>query len=279
MLVAGDVHTHVWAPGHVSAAFMDDLLRAWPEAADLDAGYDAHARHAEHAGRSVVLAFDARHAGLVVPDEFVAEYVHRDPERLVGFASVDPARPDAVERLERAVQTLGLRGLKLAPTYQNVDPLSPAAAAVFDAADDLGLPVLIHQGVTFVRNSVMAYALPRQIDEVALRHPRLRIVIAHMGHPWTAECVAVIRKHPNVYADISALAPRPMQFRTALVEAGEYRAADKLLFGTDWPFGTLDAQAGLLRRWRDDEAEPAVLRETASAILAADPLAAIGLEP
>lgn len=277
MIVRGDVHTHVWAPEHVSAAFLSDLVRAWPEAAELDAGYDAHARHAEQVGRSVVLAFDAPHAGLVVPDEFVAEYVARDPSRLVGFSSVDPSRPDAVARLERGVRELGLRGLKLAPTYQNVDPLSPAALDVFAAADELDLPVLIHQGVTFIRNSVMAYALPRQIDEIALRFPRLRIVIAHMGHPWTAECVAVIRKHPNVYADVSALAPRPILFRNALVEAGEYRAADKLLFGTDWPFSTVETQAGLLACWRDDDREPDVLRSTAAAVLSTDPLEALGL--
>jgi uncharacterized protein len=277
MVVSGDVHTHVWAPEHVSAEFLADLVRAWPEATGLDAGYEAHARHAEQVGRAVVLAFDARHAGLVVPDEFVAEYVARDEARLVGFCSVDPSRPDAVPRLERAVRVLGLRGLKLAPTYQNVDPVSAAALALFEAADSLDVPVLIHQGVTFVRSSVMAFALPRQIDEIALRFPRLRIVIAHLGHPWTAECVAVVRKHPNVFADVSALAPRPFQFRNALIEAGEYRTADKLLFGTDWPFGTLDAQAGLLARWRDDESEPDVLRDTAAAVLATDPLAALGV--
>jgi predicted TIM-barrel fold metal-dependent hydrolase len=277
MLVAGDVHTHVWAPEHLSAELRHDLVRAWPEAANLDAGYEAHARNAAYAGRSIVLAFDARHAGLTVPDEFVAEYVARDPGRLVGFCSVDPSRPDALARLERGVAELGLRGLKLAPTYQNVDPLSPEALAVFEAAAELDIPVLIHQGITFVRASVMAFALPRQIDEIALRHPRLRIVIAHMGHPWTSECIAVIRKHPNVYADVSALAPRPIQFRNALIEAGEYRTERKLLFGTDWPFATVQSQATLLERWRDDHSEPDVLRETARMILQTDPLAALGL--
>lgn len=52
--------------------------------------------------------------------------------------------------------------------------------------------------------------------------------------------MAVIRKHPNVYADISGLHPRPWQLYQALVCALEYRAAAKLLFGSDYPFFTAD---------------------------------------
>ncbi len=123
----------------------------------------------------------------------------------------------------------------------------------------------------------MAYALPRQIDEVALRHPELRIVIAHLGHPWIGECVAVIRKHPHVYADVSALTPRPTQLRAALLEAGEYGAGEKLLFGTDWPFGTIAGHVEALRGFAAEPGAPEPLRATAQGILERDALAAIGL--
>jgi uncharacterized protein len=276
-LVASDVHTHVWGPGHVSDEFMADLLRAWPEAVDLDAGWDAHAEHAAAAGRSIVLAFDARHTGFVVPDEFVADYVRTDEQRLVGFCSIDPARPDALDRLARAVDDLGMRGVKLAPTYQGFDPLSAEAFRLYEAIAERDLPILWHQGTTFVRRAVLAYALPRQIDEVAIRFPELRIVIAHLGHPWISECIAVVRKHPSVFADVSALTPRPLQFRAALTEAGEYRCGEKLLFGTDWPFGTTEAHVELLESWAAEEGAPLALRETAQSILTTDALAALGL--
>ena len=35
--------------------------------------------------------------------------------------------------------------------------------------------------------------------------PNLVFVMAHLGHPWEGETLAVIRKHPNVWADCSAL--------------------------------------------------------------------------
>lgn len=276
-IVKGDVHTHVWLPEHVSPEFRADLIRAWPEAANIRTGYDEHAEHALDAERSVVLAFDAPHAGLVVPDEYVAEYVARDPKRLVGFCSVDPMRRDVDATLDRATEELGLRGVKLAPTYQGFDPLGPEAYVLYEAIAARGLPTLWHQGVTFVRKSVLAYAYPRQIDEVALRFPEMPIVIAHLGHPWIDECIAVVRKHPSVYADISALVSRPIQLRAGLITAGEYRIADKLFFGTDFPFATIRGTVDVLRGWLDDPASPAVLQETVAAILASTPLETLGL--
>src|SRR5204863_2876315 len=177
----------------------------------------------------------------------------------------------------RAIDELGLRGVKLAPTYQGFDPLCPEAATLYEAIAERHLPVVWHQGTTFVRRSILAYALPRQIDDVALRFPEIPIVIAHLGHPWIDECIAVVRKHPSVYADVSALAGRPFQFRAALISAGEYGIRDKLLFGTDFPFGTIRGTVDLLTPWRDDPDSPPALRETAAAVLASSPLETLGL--
>lgn len=276
-LVAGDVHTHVWLPEHLSSEFRADMRRAWPEAVDVVADYDAHATHAADAERSIVLAFDAPHAGFVVPDQYVAAYVARDPKRLVGFCSIDPTRRKPAEVLDRATQELGLRGVKIAPTYQGFDPLSLEAFALYEEIAARALPVLCHQGLTFVRRSVLAYSFPRQLDEVALRFPETPIVIAHLGHPWIEECIAVVRKHPRVYADISALISRPIQLRSALTLAGEYRIAGKLLFGTDFPFARIPDTVAVLQGWLDDLESPPVLRETVGAILGSRPLETLGL--
>lgn len=278
MHLPGDVHTHVWRPEHLSYEFRRDLTAIWPEVTKLDASPEAHFEHVATAvGRSVVLAFDAEHSGIVVPNEFVADYVARDPARLIGFCSVEPRRPDALDRLTRAVEELGLRGVKLAPTYQGFDPLGAEAFRLYERITEYRLPTLWHQGTTFVRNSILKYAFPHQLDDVARAFPELRIVIAHLGHPWIGECIAVVRKHPCVFADISGLAGRPIQFREALTLAGEYRIAGKLLFGTDYPFAVAaDVQSALLEI-EADAASPPVLRQTAAAILTTDPLAAIGL--
>jgi predicted TIM-barrel fold metal-dependent hydrolase len=109
------------------------------------------------------------------------------------------------------------------------------------------LPILIHQGTTFVRTGPLRYALPLQLDEIAIEFPELKMIIAHLGHPWIAETLVVIRKHPNLYSDISALHYRPWQFYNALIMAKEYGVLDKILFGSDYPFTTPEAQIDGLR--------------------------------
>ena len=97
--------------------------------------------------------------------------------------------------------------------------------------------MLIHQGTTFARAGSLLLARPILLDEIALRYPKLKIVIAHMGHPSFDEAIAVVRRHPHVYADVSsarvsAVAPLPGAGQAAI----EYRVEHKLLFGTDFPF-------------------------------------------
>jgi hypothetical protein len=65
--------------------------------------------------------------------------------------------------------------------------------------------------------------------------------MAHLSHPYEGECVVTIRKHPNVYADCSALHYRPFQLYHSLMLLQEYGVWDKLLFGSDYPFTTVAA--------------------------------------
>jgi predicted TIM-barrel fold metal-dependent hydrolase len=232
-----DVHTHVGEyPEHISEKFASEAREAWPDIV-LGGSLDDHHRDAlEDVDAAIVLAFNAPAAGFVVPNDYVAEYVARDPERLIGFGAVDPHDPGAIDELERMKGDLGLAGCKLGPIYQDVDPLGPEFLAVCAALERLELPMLIHQGTTFSRAGSLLQARPVLLDAIALRHPRLKIVIAHMGHPWFDEAIAVVRRHPNVYADVSALVSRRWLLYQALVAAVEYRVTHKLLFGTDFPF-------------------------------------------
>jgi predicted TIM-barrel fold metal-dependent hydrolase len=141
-----------------------------------------------------------------------------------------------------------LRGVKLAPVYQNVDPMDHRLQPVYAYCQQHGLPIMFHQGTTFPRRAPLKFARPIQLEDVALRYPDLRMVIAHMGHPWMEETVVLIRKQPHVFADVSALYYRPWQFYNALMAAVEYGAAHKLLFGSDYPFTTPADSAAALRQ-------------------------------
>jgi predicted TIM-barrel fold metal-dependent hydrolase len=211
----------------------------------------------------------------------VADYVARDPARLVGFGSVDPSSATAVDELERMKADLGLVGCKLAPIYQDVDPLGPEFLGVCEALERLGLPMLIHQGTTFARSSSLLRARPILLDEIALRFPELRIVIAHMGHPWFEEAIAVVRRHPHVYADVSALVSRRWLLYNALVQAVEYRVDRKLLFGTDFPFFTARETIDGLRSVTGEafgQAMPVVDPDVVEAIIERPSLELLGID-
>ena len=103
-----------------------------------------------------------------------------------------------------------------------------------------------------------------------------------MGHPWIAETIVLIRKHPNLYADISALHYRPWQFYNGLVLALEYGVEDKLLFGSDWPFATpVETEAGLrsINRFTEGTALPRVPQDVIERIIGRDSLELLGLTP
>ena len=242
-----DCHTHIGALEHFSPTFVAEMVRAWGEIRWPEDDLRAHHEAIATVGRAIVVAMDAPAVGMVVPNEYVSAYVATQPDKLIGFASVDPNRPDAIDRLTYAVEELGLRGLKVGPIYQHFDPTSPRAIELFRRAEELQLPVLCHQGTTFVSDAPLRWARPFLIDDVARQCPELKLFIAHLGHPWCDETMAVIRKHSNLYADVSALHTRPVQLYLALRSAIEYRVADKLLFGSDFPFATPADTADALR--------------------------------
>jgi predicted TIM-barrel fold metal-dependent hydrolase len=236
-----DWHSHVWLPHHLGPEWGPQLDARYPEIPVTTAGtYDHHRAALDECGaeHAVVIALTSRHFELEIPNEFVAEYVATDPQRLTGFACVDPNDPQAVPKLRDAVENMGLRGLKLAPPYQSFHPHSPEAWAIYEAAAELGIVLMFHQGAVFAARGPLEHANPILLDKVAAAFPQMRIIVAHMGQPWYAETVALMSKHPNVFSDLSARFHRPWQLHNALLAARDYKVTHKLLFGTDFPLFT-----------------------------------------
>lgn len=243
-----DFHTHIAEMAHISGPFLQASQRAWGADFRFACTYDEHRAHMRNCAGAIVLAVDAPATGFQVPNEYVAEYVRTDPARLFGFASVDPKRIGAERILEAAVKELGLKGLKLGPIYQDFHPLDREAYPLYAKANELRLPVLWHQGTSFVPQGALEKSRPADLDPIARAFPELKMIIAHMGHPWIDEAISVVRKHPNLFVDISALGSRPWQLYNALIAAHEYGIVDKILYGTDFPFATAEQTVGTLQR-------------------------------
>jgi len=244
-----DVHSHAWSyPEHFNDDFRHQASRARKGVeVDLTVRLEDYRGSAREEVRTIVFGGKAKLSGLWVEDQYVAQYVAQDPDHLIGFMSIDPTQPNWKTELRQGHEELGLRGVKLLSMYAGFQPDSAALDSFWEYTSRHGLPVLLHTGTTFVAQAPLECTLPRHLDRVAGRFPEQRIIMAHLGHPYEGECVAVIRKHPHVYADISALHYRPFQFFHSLMLVQEYGVWDKVLFGTDYPFTTVDATLDGLR--------------------------------
>jgi predicted TIM-barrel fold metal-dependent hydrolase len=242
-----DVHSHFWRPDDFSEDFRNQARRARNGDIDLTVRWEDYIASVENFAKAIVFGGKARLSGVWVPDDAVAEYVGQHPDKLLGFLSLDPTQPGWQEELRRGHQDLKLKGVKLLPMYAGFRPNQPELNYLWEYAGQHNLPVLLHTGTTFIDRAPIECTLPRHLDDVATRFPDVKIILAHLSHPYEGECVAVIRKHPNLFADCSALHYRPFQLYHSLMLVQEYGVWDKVLFGTDYPFTTVSASIAGIR--------------------------------
>ena len=277
-----DVHSHAWQyPDH----FTDDFCRQAAHAKggeelDLTITHEQYRTGASQCDKTIVFGGKAHLSGLWVDDAYVARYAAAHPDYYIPFLSLDPTREGWEEEMHYGHQQLGMRGIKLLSMYAGFYPHDEKLDPLWRYASTHQLPVLLHTGTTFVAQAPLDCTLPRHLDTVAARFPDVKIIMAHLSHPYEGECVVVIRKHPNVYADISALHYRPFQLYHSLILVQEYGVWHKLLFGSDYPFTTVDASIeGLfgLNKMLDGTALPRLKETEIEALIQRDSLDILGL--
>ena len=151
---------------------------------------------------------------------------------------------------------------------------------VFDFCACQRLPVFIECGVDLAPQAVLEFARPHLLDEVARTFETLPLVISAMGRPWAEETLALLAKHPNVYADLAALPRTRWEAYRTLLSAYQRGVHEKVLFGSDFPFST--AAVAIEHLYRLNEMThgtnlPAVPREVLRGIVERDALSLLGI--
>ena len=168
----------------------------------------------------------------------VAGFVKKFPEKLFGFAGIDPtASKDAVADLNRYVHDWGMRGLNLQTCVQGWYANDKRLYPLYSYCQEKRLPVAIHASVNFMTNRRIDYGHPLCLDEIACEFQDLTIVANHGGWPWVNEMVAVAWKHPNVFVELGGISPKyiakPGSGWEALLTYGNSVLQDQILFATD----------------------------------------------
>ncbi len=168
---------------------------------------------------------------------FAAKYAQAAPERLLPYGGVHArVTKDPAGDVDRLVD-LGIRLVKIHPPHQGfaanayTDGME-ALGKIYRRCEERGLPVMIHTGTSIFPGARSKYGNPMELDDVAIDFPDLRIVMAHGGRPlYTAEAFFVLRRHRQVWLDVSGIPPtRLLEYFPRLAEL-----AQRVVWGTDWP--------------------------------------------
>ena len=188
------------------------------------------------------------------------------PDRFVGLASVDLARPlDAVRELRRRVKDDGFVGLRLLPWLWQLPPDDRRYYPLYAECCELDVPFCLQVGHTGpLGPSEPGRPIP-YLDNVALDFPELTIVAGHIGYPWTDDMIALATKYERVFIDTSAY--KPKRYPESLVRFMRGRGRHKVLFGSNYPMlmpGDCLAQLDVLGL--DDETRSAFLHDNAARV-------------
>jgi predicted TIM-barrel fold metal-dependent hydrolase len=237
-----DMHLHADLPPHDVPPGAPALCRPEPctgagqatanQAETLEKTLDAMDRY------NIVKAFLSG-----VDPAIVQQWVAAGPNRFIAAPFIlQPGKPD-LETLRRAYAAGRFSGMgEIATQLTGVPPNDPALEPYFALAEERDLPVLIHTlGIgPYLRGFRSATGSPLLLEEVLVRHPKLRLFVENAGYPYRGEMIAMMYQYPQLHADVSTITwiiPRTAfyDYLEALVRAG---LGKRLMFGSDqmrWP--------------------------------------------
>ena len=208
-------------------------------------------------------------------NDFAIRYVTAAPDRLLAVGGVHPRlSADPAGEVERLADA-GVRALKLHPPHMVVSPhehlaggrAGEALAAIYETASRRRLPVIIHTGTSVFPGARSRLGDPIGIDDVMVDFPGLTVIMAHGGRPiWMKTCFFLMRRHPNLWLDLSGIPPGSLPDYFPRLES----IAGRTLFGSDWPSpgvkdigANADAVLALPGEYLSDAAKRAILQDNA----------------
>jgi predicted TIM-barrel fold metal-dependent hydrolase len=193
--------------------------------------------------RAVIAELDRNHVIAVVASSLMLprtlQWVQRDARFIPTLAFRDTTM--SVDTVRALLQRGTVRGLgELGFQYAGLRPDDPALDKYFALAEEFDVPVAVHMaggGLPDIPAFRVRLGDPLVLEEVLIRHPRLRVNLMHAGLPFLESTLAIMRRYPQVYADLSKISdstayPRG-QFHDYLRALMRANLGARLMFGSD----------------------------------------------
>jgi len=178
----------------------------------------------------------------------------RDHTRLGALIQVDVLQPaeQLAGEIKEKIIGLGAKGLKVHPVMSEHYPWDLRLWPAYEAAQEMGVPILFHAGISELPNYKNEYARVVHFARVAEAFPGLTMVLAHLGRPDYGAAAEIAKTHPNVFFDtagcFSDSARPPEEVSEEVLSLIKKIGAERVMFGSDWP-------------WHDPAADIAVIKD------------------
>ncbi|WP_242203015.1 amidohydrolase family protein [Aestuariivivens insulae] len=237
-----DMHLHADLPPHEYHGGEPSLCRPDP----CEGVGHATANHEETLKRTLEIMdryniVKAHLSGL--DPAIVAKWVEAAPDRFIASPFILMAGQPKAEDLRQKYEEGFFTGMgEIATQLTGTAPNDPKLEPYFALAEEYNLPTLIHTaGIgPYLPSFRSALGSPLLLEDVLVRHPKLRLFVENSGYPYLNEMIAMMYQYPQLYGDVSTITwviPRPAFYNhlKALVNAG---LGKRLMFGSDqmrWP--------------------------------------------
>jgi hypothetical protein len=239
-----DCHIHIHPMEMLRSGALELIKRRRPnfdQIADFGHSPTSLLKYLDEAGveRAVLINYVAPDFIGFTPtiNQYVADYTKENPRRLISCGGLHPRQSQNIMAEVEQFLRLKIRAIKLHPPHQLLFPNDylngvKELELIYRAAEANGLPIIFHTGTSIFEGARNRYGDPMYLDDVAVDFPKLKIIMAHGGRPlWMDTAFFLLRRHPNMFLDISSIPPKSLLTYFPRLEEIAY----KTMFGTDWP--------------------------------------------
>jgi predicted TIM-barrel fold metal-dependent hydrolase len=178
----------------------------------------------------------------------VVDCVKKYPDFFIGFCSLEPLdkanrfNQAAFDHLQRSISEYGLRGVLLTPPYGQYYANDPCCYPFYEEALRRNIVVQFHHSAQMGPAILCPtkYADPYRMNDLIVDFPNLKIVVEHIGYPWSEHLFVMMANDQNLWTDLAMMYGRPMKTVWSLVLAREYGVLDRVMYASDFVSSNYD---------------------------------------
>jgi len=175
-------------------------------------------------------------------EEYLLECVKKYPEFLIGLSSVEPMdefnhfNQPAFEHFRKSITEDGLKGVLMTPPYGQFHSNDKTCYPFYEEAVQHNVVVQYHHSAQIGPAMLCPtnYANLFNLNDIIIDFPHMKIVVEHIGYPWSEHLFVLMASDENLWADIAMMTGRQYFTTWNLVLAKEFGVIDRIMYASDY---------------------------------------------